>query len=80
MNVSKDLENIKLRKALFNEVKTELKEIEVSLQIIKGKISIEELTDFNDNFIRDNKIMIDVDILEENIRTLKRFLNIFRNS
>ncbi len=29
MNVSKDLENIKLRKALFNEVKTELKEIEV---------------------------------------------------
>ena len=80
MNVSKDLENIKLRKALFNEVKTELKEIEVSLQIIKGKISIEELTDFNENFIRDNKIMIDIDVLQENIRTLKRFLNIFRNS
>ena len=80
MNVSKDLENIKLRKALFNEVKTELKEIEVSLQIIKGKISIEELTDFNENFIRDNKIMIDIDVLQDNIRTLKRFLNIFRNS
>jgi len=80
MNVSKDLENMKIRKALLDEIKTEVKEIEVTMQIIKKNISLNELTDFNGTFIRDNNVMTDVDMLEENVKTLRRFLNIFRNS
>jgi hypothetical protein len=80
MNVSKDIENMKIRKALLDEIKTEVKEIELSLQIIKKNTSLDELTDFNGGFIRDNDIMLSVDILGENVKTLKRFLNIFRNS
>lgn len=80
MNVSKDIENMKIRKALIDEVKTEVKEIELTMQIIKKNISLNELTDFNGAFIRDNDIMINIDMLEENVKTLRRFLNIFRNS
>ena len=80
MNVSKDIENMKIRKALIDEVRTEVKEIEVSLQIIKNNISLDEPSDFNGAFIRDNDIMLDVNMLGENVKNLKRFLNIFRNS
>ena len=80
MNVSKDIENMKIRKALLDEIKTEVKEIELSIQIIKKNISLDELTDFNGDFIRDNDIMLSVDMLGENVKTLRRFLNIFRNS
>jgi hypothetical protein len=80
MNVSKDVENMKIRKALIDEVKTEVKEIELTMQIIKKNISLNELTDFNGTFIRDNNVMTDVDVLEQNVKNLRRFLNIFRNS
>ena len=80
MNVSKDIENMKIRKALLDEIKTEVKEIELSIQIIKKNISLDELTDFNGDFIRDNDIMLSDDMLGENVKTLRRFLNIFRNS
>lgn len=80
MNVSKDIENMKIRKALIDEVKTEVKEIELTMQIIKKNISLNELTDFNGTFIRDNNVMTDVDVLEQNVKNLRRFLNIFRNS
>jgi hypothetical protein len=80
MNVSKDIENMKIRKALIDEVKTEVKEIELTMQIIKKNISLNELTDFNGTFIRDNNVMTDVDMLEQNVKNLRRFLNIFRNS
>jgi hypothetical protein len=80
MNVSKDVENIKIRKALINEIRTEIKEIQVSLQIIKNNTSLDEPNDFNGDFIRDNDIMLSVDMLGENVKTLRRFLNIFRNS
>lgn len=80
MNVSKDIENMKIRKALIDEVKTEVKEIELTMQIIKKNISLNELTDFNGTFIRDNNVMTDIDMLEQNVKNLRRFLNIFRNS